>query len=134
LPIGPKYTWTKVHHVPECDIGSLFRYQDQLILREGLLVAFFLAGLVVLAGQQQWWPQPVLMGMSSDAMFLGAAILKAFTHNTAVIYLGSLVEGLSVDFKYAFVAGAVTGSSLRYLRRSYPPRGILRGSRSTCPL
>jgi hypothetical protein len=29
------------------------RYQDRLILREGLLVAFFLAGLVVLGGQQQ---------------------------------------------------------------------------------
>lgn len=30
------------------------RHQDRLILREGLLVAFFLAGLVVLGGQQQW--------------------------------------------------------------------------------
>ncbi|HVK56207.1 MAG TPA: putative Na+/H+ antiporter, partial [Burkholderiales bacterium] len=30
------------------------RYQVRLILREGLLVAFFLAGLVVLGGQQQW--------------------------------------------------------------------------------
>ncbi len=34
------------------------QYQDRLILREGLLVAFFLAGLVVLGGQQQWWLQP----------------------------------------------------------------------------
>jgi len=30
------------------------RYQNRLILREGLLVAFFLAGLVVLGGLQQW--------------------------------------------------------------------------------
>lgn len=29
------------------------RHQDTLILREALLVAFFLAGLVVLSGQQQ---------------------------------------------------------------------------------
>jgi hypothetical protein len=42
----------------------------------------------------------------------------------AVTYLGSLVEGLSVGFKYAFVAGAVRGSSLRYLTRSYLPGGI----------
>jgi hypothetical protein len=39
-------------------VRSLFRYQDQLTLREGLLVACFLAGLVVLGGQQQWWLQP----------------------------------------------------------------------------
>ena len=37
---------------------SLFRYQGQLIPREGLLIAFFLAGLVVLGGQQQWWLEP----------------------------------------------------------------------------
>jgi hypothetical protein len=30
------------------------RYQTPLILREGLLVGFFLAGLVVLGGQQSW--------------------------------------------------------------------------------
>jgi hypothetical protein len=34
------------------------QHQDRLILREGLLVAFFLAGLVVLGGQQQWWLEP----------------------------------------------------------------------------
>ncbi|MDR0378991.1 MAG: putative Na+/H+ antiporter, partial [Candidatus Accumulibacter sp.] len=39
------------------------RYQDRLILREGLMVAFFLAGLVVLGGQQQWWLQGLLMDM-----------------------------------------------------------------------
>jgi hypothetical protein len=33
------------------------KYQDRLILREGLLVAFFLAGLVVLGGLQRWWLQ-----------------------------------------------------------------------------
>ena len=31
------------------------RNQSPLILREALLVAFFLAGLVVLGGMQQWW-------------------------------------------------------------------------------
>ena len=67
-------------------------YQDKLILREGLLVAFFLVGLVVLGGQQQWWLQPVLMSMSSDAVFVGAAILTAFTDNAALTYLGSLVR------------------------------------------
>ncbi len=105
------------------------RYQDKLILREGLLVAFFLAGLVVLGGQQQWWLQPVLMSMSSDAVFVGAAILTAFTDNAALTYLGSLVEGLSDDFKYALVAGAVTGGGLTIIANAPNPAGIaiLRG-------
>ena len=76
-------------------VSAYRQYQDRLILREGLLVAFFLAGLVVLGGQQQWWLQPALLSMSSDVVFFGAAILTAFTDNAALTYLGSLVEGLS---------------------------------------
>lgn len=104
------------------------RHQDRLILREGLLVVFFLAGLVVLGGQQPWWLQPVLMSMSSDQVF-GAAILTAFTDNAALIYLGSLVEGLSYGFKYALVAGAVTGGGLTIIANAPNPSGnsILRG-------
>src|SRR5690606_8105277 len=42
-------------------VATAYRqYQDRLILREGLLVAFFLAGLVVLGGKQQWWLEPLL--------------------------------------------------------------------------
>ncbi len=55
------------------------RHQSPLILREGLLVAFFLAGLVVLGGQQQWWLQPVLMGMDASGVFFGATALTAIT-------------------------------------------------------
>ena len=105
------------------------RHQDRLILREGLLVAFFLAGLVVLGGQQQWWLQPVLMSMSSEAVYFGATILTAFTDNAALTYLGSLVEGLSDSFKYALVAGAVTGGGLTVIANAPNPAGIaiLRG-------
>lgn len=104
-------------------------HQDRLILREGLLVAFFLAGLVVLGGQQQWWLQPVLMSMSSDAVFLGAAVLTAVTDNAALTYLGSLVDGLSPSFQYALVAGAVTGGGLTIIANAPNPAGIaiLRG-------
>jgi hypothetical protein len=105
------------------------RHQDRLILREGLLVAFFLAGLVVLGGQQRWWLQPVLLSMNSDALFFGAAALTAFTDNAALTYLGSLVEGLSDEFKYALVAGAVTGGGLTIIANAPNPAGltILRG-------
>lgn len=99
------------------------RYQDRLILREGLLVGFFLAGLVVLGGQQQWWLQPILLSMNSDALFFGAMILTAFTDNAALTYLGSLVEGLSDGSKYALVAGAVTGGGLTIIANAPNPAG-----------
>lgn len=49
------------------------------------------------------------MSMSSDAVYVGATLLTAVTDNAALTYLGSLVEGLSDEFKYALVTGAVTG-------------------------
>ena len=105
------------------------RHQDRLILREGLLVAFFLAGLVVLGGQQQWWLQPLLLGMDTTTVFFGATALTAITDNAALTYLGSLVQGLSDEFKLALVAGAVTGGGLTVIANAPNPAGvsILRG-------
>ncbi|AYH42120.1 putative Na+/H+ antiporter [Azoarcus sp. DN11] len=106
------------------------RYQDRLILREGLLVAFFLAGLVVLGGQQSWWLQPLLTGMDATTVYFGATALTAVTDNAALTYLGSLVQGLSPEFKYALVAGAVTGGGLTVIANAPNPAGfaILRGN------
>ena len=100
------------------------RHQDRLILREGLLVAFFLAGLVVLGGLQQWWLQPVLMRMDATAVFYGAVALTAITDNAALTYLGSLVQGLSGEFKIALVAGAVTGGGLTVIANAPNPAGV----------
>ncbi len=100
------------------------RFQDRLILREGLMVAFFLAGLVVLGGQQGWWLQPVLMSLSSEAVFYGATALTAITDNAALTYLGSLVEGLTDEFKYALVTGAVTGGGLTVIANAPNPAGM----------
>ncbi len=105
------------------------RHQSPLILREGLLVAFFLAGLVVLGGQQQWWLQPLLMDMDADSVFFGAIALTAITDNAALTYLGSLVQGLTGEFKVALVAGAVAGGGLTVIANAPNPAGvaILRG-------
>ncbi|MFZ5525428.1 MAG: putative Na+/H+ antiporter [Pseudomonadota bacterium] len=105
------------------------RYQDRLILREGLLVAFFLGGLVVLGGQQRWWLEPLLLSMDHNAVFFGATALTAITDNAALTYLGSLVPGLSDEFKYALVAGAVTGGGLTIIANAPNPAGasILKG-------
>ncbi len=100
------------------------RHQNPLILREALLVAFFLAGLVVLGGQQQWWLQPLLMNMNETAVFFGATALTAVTDNAALTYLGSLVEGLTEEFKIALVAGAVTGGGLTVIANAPNPAGF----------
>jgi Putative Na+/H+ antiporter len=99
------------------------RYQSPLILREGLLVAFFLAGLVVLGGQQQWWLEPLLLQMDANAVFFGATALTAITDNAALTYLGSLVPGLSPEFQYALVAGAVAGGGLTFIANAPNPAG-----------
>jgi len=105
------------------------RHQDRLILREALLVAFFLAGLVVLGGMQQWWLKPILMTMDSTSVYFGATLLTAVTDNAALTYLGSMVDGLSEEFKIALVAGAVTGGGLTVIANAPNPAGfaILRG-------
>lgn len=99
-------------------------HQDRLILREALLVAFFLAGLVTLGGMQQWWLQPVLMSLNADQVFFGATLLTAVTDNAALTYLGSLVEGLTDEFKYALVAGAVAGGGLTLIANAPNPAGF----------
>jgi hypothetical protein len=104
-------------------------HQTPLILRESLLVWFFLAGLVVLGGLQQWWLEPVLLSLSPEALFYGATALTAITDNAALTYLGSLVPGLSEPFKVALVAGAVTGGGLTLIANAPNPAGaaILKG-------
>ena len=98
-------------------------YQDRLMLREGLLVAFFLGGLVVLGGMQQWWLQPLLLMMDATQVFFGATALTAITDNAALTYLGSLVEGLTPEFKYALLTGAVTGGGLTLIANAPNPAG-----------
>jgi hypothetical protein len=86
------------------------RYQNRLILREGLLVAFFLAGLVVLGGLQQWWLQRTLLGVEPTVLFFLATGLTAITDNAALTYLASLVQGL---LPILLLAGNRTGWCLR---------------------
>ncbi len=100
------------------------RHQDRLILREGLLVAFFLAGLVVLGGLQQWWLQQTLVGVEPTVLFFLATGLTAITDNAALTYLASLVQGVTPEFKYAIVAGAVTGGGLTVIANAPNPAGI----------
>jgi hypothetical protein len=121
-------------HYPRVFIGVLLlfiafahaypRFQERLILREGLMVSCFLGGLVTLGGLQEWWLQPLLSSMSTSAVYYGATALTAITDNAALTYLGSLVEGLSDEFKFALVTGAVTGGGLTVIANAPNPAGM----------
>lgn len=99
-------------------------YQSPLILKEALLVAFFLAGLVVLGGLQQWWLQPIVSRLTPTALFFSATALTAITDNAALTYLGSLIEGLPDLSRIMLVAGAVTGGGLTVIANAPNPAGV----------
>lgn len=121
-------------HYPDVFFGILMiflglvtatrEHQDDLKLREGLLVGFFLAGLVTLGSLQSYWLKPLIESLGGSALFFGATGLTAITDNAALTYLGSLVEGLSDELKYALVAGAVTGGGLTVIANAPNPAGI----------
>jgi hypothetical protein len=107
-------------------------YQDSLKFREGLLVGFFLAGLVTLGSLQAYWLKPLIQSLGGAALYFGATGLTAITDNAALTYLGSLVDGISSDLKYALVAGAVTGGGLTVIANAPNPAGagILQSSKA----
>jgi Na+/H+ antiporter NhaD/arsenite permease-like protein len=98
-------------------------HQEGLRLREGLLVGFFLAGLVTLGSLQHWWLQPLISSLGGSPLYYGATALTAITDNAALTYLGSLVQGLGDELKYALVAGAVTGGGLTVIANAPNPAG-----------
>lgn len=99
-------------------------YQKPLIVREALLVGFFLAGLVLLGGMQRWWLQPIVSSLEPLALFGGALGLTAITDNAALTYLGSLISGISDESKYMLVAGAVAGGGLTVIANAPNPAGV----------
>ena len=99
------------------------KHQEILRLKESLLVASFLGGLVVLGSTQAWWIEPMIKSLNYDSLFLGATALTAVTDNAALTYLGSLIPNISDDFKYALVAGAVTGGGLTVIANAPNPAG-----------
>jgi len=115
------------------------KFQDRIILREGLLVAFFLAGLVVLGGQQRWWLDRCC------AAWTPTPSLRCHGTHRRDRQRRPHVPGLAGrrperEFKYSLVAGAVraaaspsspTHPTRRLLhpspqlpRRCYPPLGV----------
>ena len=104
-------------------VNAFNQYQDKLIINQAFLVSLFLAGLVVLGGQQKWWLQTILAKLTPDQIYYVATALTAVTDNAALTYLASLVDGLSDQFKYAIAAGAITGGGLTVIANAPNPAG-----------
>jgi hypothetical protein len=98
-------------------------FHHELKLREGLLVGFFLGGLVVLGGRQHWWLEPILTQFGAGSLYMGAMGLTAFTDNAALTFLGSQVGNLTDPSKYFLVAGAVAGGGLTVIANAPNPAG-----------
>jgi Na+/H+ antiporter NhaD/arsenite permease-like protein len=83
-----------------------------------------------LGGLQQWWLEKALADVSPTLIYFISTGLTAITDNAALTYLGSLVSGVSDEFKYALVAGAVTGGGLTVIANAPNPAGlsVLKGS------
>lgn len=128
------WTVANLHHVPLVIGGFLFflafthltlQHQYELNIKGPLLVGFFLAGLVIHGGLQQWWLEPVLSGLDRVALFCGATILTAFNDNAAITYLASHVPSFSgnIALQKAVVYGAVTGGGLTVIANAPNPAG-----------
>lgn len=102
-------------------VASTRAYQDRLKVRESACVAFFLGGLVVIGGPQDWWLGPLIRDMSHLPLFIGATILTAFIDNAALTYLGAQIAGASESFQYALVAGAIAGGGLTVIANAPNP-------------
>lgn len=120
-------------HIPALFIGGFLffmgftiatpQYQNAFSLKVPMMVAFFLAGLIIMGGLQAWWLEPVLKGLGADATMIGATLLTAFNDNAAVTFLASTVPDLTDGVKYAVVAGAVTGGGLTVIANAPNPAG-----------
>lgn len=99
-------------------------FQDQLKFKEGLLVAFFLSGLIIFGSFQKWWLEPLILGLNNVTLYLGAIGLTAVTDNAALTYLGSQVPNLSDLSKWALVSGALVGGGLTILANAPNPAGF----------
>jgi len=92
-------------------------------LRSPILVGFFLAGLVIHGGLQQWWIAPVLGSLGDKPLMFGAIGLTAFNDNAAITFLSTLVPNLAESMKQAVVAGAVIGGGLTVIANAPNPAG-----------
>lgn len=99
-------------------------YQNRLDLKPALLVAFFIAGIIIHGKLQAWWISPILANIPEFGINITAIGLTAFNDNAALTYLGTLVPDFSESLKYSLVTGALSGGGLTIIANSPNPVGI----------
>jgi hypothetical protein len=126
--------WTVVNaHYPALLVGGFLfflgfdrataAYSTITDFKTPLLVGFFLAGLVIHGGWQEWWIAPVLSRLDQFPLFVGATTLTAFNDNALITYLATLVPNLDDQLKLAVVQGAVVGGGLTVIANAPNPAG-----------
>lgn len=98
-------------------------FQDEVSLRQAVLVGFFLAGLELLGSRQGWWIRPLLERLNETSLLLGTATIAALNDNALVTYLASLVPGLQESSKRAVMAGALAAGGLTVIGNAPNPAG-----------
>ncbi len=98
-------------------------YQNRLDLKPALLVAFFLAGIMIHGTLQGWWIAPLLASLPPLGLNVASTLLTAFNDNAAITYLSTLVTDFPDTLKYAVVSGALTGGGLTIIANSPNPIG-----------
>ena len=99
-------------------------YQNRLDLKPPLMVAFFLAGLMIHGTLQEWWIVPILSNLNPLSLNFTSIALTAFNDNAALTYLATLVPDFSDPLKYAVVAGAISGGGLTIIANAPNPIGV----------
>jgi hypothetical protein len=112
-------------------IRATAHHQEDLRLRDPLMVGFFLAGLVTHGGLQGWWVAPVLSRLEELPLFFSAMALSSFNDNASITFLASLVPSMmdSPELQRAVVAGAISGGGLTVIANAPNPAGQLLLSR-----
>lgn len=98
-------------------------YQNRIDLKPALLVAFFLAGIMIHGTLQSWWIAPLLGNLPAEGLNITSIILTAFNDNAAITYLSTLVPNFPEALKYAVVSGAITGGGLTVIANAPNPVG-----------
>ncbi|VVM06642.1 putative Na+/H+ antiporter [Methylacidimicrobium tartarophylax] len=98
-------------------------FQDEVSLRQAVLVGCFLAGLEILGSQQSWWISPLFERLSETSLLFSISAITAFNDNTLVTYLASLVPGLPESSKQAVMAGAMASGGLTVIANAPNPAG-----------
>jgi Na+/H+ antiporter NhaD/arsenite permease-like protein len=93
-------------------VKATVKHQTKLKLRESLMVAFFLGGIIVLGEPQRWWLAPILKNLDHLMLYLGATATTGIVDNALLTFLASQIPDLSNESRYLVTAGSIIGGGL----------------------